>query len=82
MQNERRKGQEAIPAHLTDVLSDAQVATVRGLQKFGWRLLFVRRPLFQDPQPIMESPRHSEMGAIDLDGVLDTTSDLRIRLAA
>ena len=76
---EQRRAQATDPAALRTGLTPAQLKALETLEHFRWTLKFVRRPLFQDPVPVVvdrEGRRHAVLLA---DGTLDESPDFRIR---
>jgi hypothetical protein len=57
----------------------AQQATLGTLEGFGWRLAFVRRPLFRDPVPVAFDRSGGRFVVIEADGGIDETPALRVR---
>ena len=66
--NERRNRKKAIPGHLERVLNKFQMTTLLQLEALGWRLWFVRRPLFQTVMPVMCDPSGSITAVIEENG--------------
>jgi hypothetical protein len=76
---ERRKPQASDPAALRAGLTPAQLKALETLEHFSWTLKFVRRPMFQDPVPVVvdrEGKRHAVLLA---DGTLDESPAFHIR---
>ncbi|MBO9716210.1 MAG: hypothetical protein J7507_05235 [Pseudoxanthomonas sp.] len=67
------------PAQLEAGLTHAQLATVRTLQEFQWRLRFVRRPLFQAPVPVLFDRGEKRYVVIGEDGSIDENPSLKLR---
>ena len=65
---ERRGQQAAIPDQLEKLLSFEQSVTLTAKNQFGWTLAFVRRPLFQDIDVIIQNPERTEFMRIEEDG--------------
>ena len=56
-QNLNKRGtQEAVPQQLAQYLTEMQMQSLEQLEDFGWRLAFVRRPLFASPTVVLHSP--------------------------
>lgn len=66
-----RGTQAPIPSNLNYFLTDAQIASWRKLEIAGWRLLFVRRPLFEPATVAVQSPEQLQVASIEVDGTLD-----------
>lgn len=79
MDRERRKGQEPLPANLEDTLNDAQLVALPVLERFGWELRFVRRPLFQDAVPVVCNAEGTMVGVLEEDGRLNLQVDVQVR---
>lgn len=76
---ERRRQQHDDPAALRAGLTPAQLHALETLEQFRWTLKFVRRPMFQDPVPVVvdrDGKRHAVLRA---DGSLDESPGFRIR---
>lgn len=79
MQNDKRKGVDAIPENLRQVLTPEQVNTLNEIKPLGWKLKFVRRPLFQDPVPVVSNASNDQIGVLDPDGKINIDTDVRLR---
>jgi hypothetical protein len=79
MANDKRNGDQASIEELRKQLNAEQRMTLGELELLGWSLKFVRRPLFQDPVPVVVSDDDDEIGLLDPDGkiVIDKTRDYR-----
>jgi len=77
---DRRHGEAAVPLFLDAYLSEEQMNALHQAEKFGWHLVFIRRPLFQDPVPVMQSGDHPDHYALlQTDGGLDLSPVLTMR---
>jgi hypothetical protein len=76
---ERRRGTAAIPDDVDAMLTDLQRMTLRQIDSFGWRLQFVRRPLFQDVTVVVGHQDSGALAVLDVDGHLDKESGLTPR---
>ena len=76
---ERRRREPAVPANLDSLLSTDQLRSLHQIESFGWELAFVRRPLFQDPVPILHSKETGRYALLSQDGEIEYNSDLVIR---
>lgn len=68
MDKDKRKGDKPIPDDLESLLNAAQLKALRGLKAFGWSLQFVRRPMFQDPVPVVVNADGDTYGVLEKDG--------------
>jgi len=76
---ERRNGDKPIPDNLEDTLNDAQLMALPALERFGWELRFVRRPLFQEAVPVVCNAEGTMVGVLEEDGRLNLEVDVQIR---
>lgn len=79
MGEEKRKGVSPIPEDLKEVLNEAQLLMLSKMEGFGWRLEFVRRPLFQGIVPVLFHPDSKHSRVLEDDGTLNMQSDSKIR---
>lgn len=79
MQKDKRKGDQAIPENLRQVLTPAQAKTLEEIGKLGWQLKFVRRPLFQDPVPVVSNAKNDQIGVLDPDGKIEIDTSFELR---
>jgi hypothetical protein len=79
MGEEKRKGVSPIPENLKEVLNEAQLMMLNQMQGFGWRLEFVRRPLFQAIVPVPFHPDSKQSGVLEDDGAFNMEFDSKIR---
>ena len=78
--SERR--QESSPQRTVDLrrgLTPAQLSTIHTMESFHWALVFVRRPLFRDPIPVLFNRLQDRHVVVQGDGSIDETTALRIR---
>lgn len=75
-----RGTQEPIPINLEYFLSDGQLNTVHSLEADGWRLLFVRRPLFEPPTVVIEDSNSGQLAAVETDGSLNLEPPTLLRV--
>jgi hypothetical protein len=76
---ERRGHKLAVPSNIASLLNDEQSLALRKVENFGWELAFVRRPLFEDPVPVVVSPDRRQYAVIEADGGLNHAPDIRLR---
>ena len=79
MGDEKREGMNPVPENLKKILNEAQLRTLDKMEGFGWRLEFVRRPLFQGITPVLFHPDSKHYGVLEDDGTLNLQSDSEIR---
>ena len=79
MNKDKRKGGTPTIDEMRAQLNEAQHQALIELELLGWTLKFVRRPMFQDPVPVVMSKKSGQIGQLDPDGkiVIDISHDLR-----
>ncbi len=78
--SERRKAVPAPEAAAQRAgLTAAQLTTLEALEIFQWRLVFVRRPLFQAPIPVLFDRGETRHVVIEEDGTLNEQPTLQLR---
>jgi hypothetical protein len=77
--SERRKG-AALPANaLERQLNEAQLSTLRELERFGLSLAFVRRPIFQPAIGVVRDAAARSYVVIEADGSVNDKVRLDLR---
>ena len=80
MQARERRNKQAIDqAKLRAGLTPAQLRALDTLEHFQWTLKFVRRPMFQDPVPVVVDRSGTRHAVLLADGSLDESPGFRIR---
>jgi hypothetical protein len=64
---------------LREVLTPAQASTLDEIRMLGWKLKFVRRPLFLEPVPVISNATDDSIGILDPDGKICLDTDISIR---
>ncbi len=79
MNKDKRKGGTPTIDEMRAQLNEAQHQALTELELLGWTLKFVRKPMFQDPVPVVMSKKSGQIGQLDSDGkiVIDISHDLR-----
>ncbi|MEW8027466.1 MAG: hypothetical protein AB2792_17190 [Candidatus Thiodiazotropha sp.] len=76
---ENRKGDKPIPDNLNEVLNNLQLLALQKAEGFGWKLKFVRRPLFQEVVPVIINPSGNKIGVLESNGEINMHPDTKIR---
>ncbi|MEA2094876.1 MAG: hypothetical protein U9P11_09970 [Pseudomonadota bacterium] len=79
---EKRKDMAPVPDNFDELLNQHQMRTLRQFEMFGWQLHFVRRPLFQEPVPVILSPEGDKFATLESDGRINMTPDSALRKEA
>ena len=79
MGDDKRGLMPPIPDQLDQVLNEMQMLGLRQMENFGWHLLFVRRPLFQEPVPVLIDAAGKRYGLLEQDGHVRMDPDVAIR---
>ncbi len=76
---ERRTEGHVASRALRSDLNDSQLATLADLERFGWELKFVRRPIFQPSIPVVFDADHKTYAVLEADGTLNEHPNFDIR---
>ncbi|MFA6986287.1 MAG: hypothetical protein WC213_08775 [Arenimonas sp.] len=76
---DRRKAEKELSATLKRSLNEAQLATLQGLEHFGWELKFVRRKPFQPSVPVVFDGDRKKFAVLEEDGSLNENPGFEIR---
>lgn len=60
-------------------LNEAQRLTLAELERFGWEIQFVRRPLFQDPVPVLLDGDRKHYAVLTPEGEVEETPGFSVR---
>lgn len=77
--DERRIGEKAIPDNLKHILNETQLMMLGRMERFGWELKFIRRPLFMDVVPVLIHLDSQRIAVMENEGILNIESDIKIR---
>lgn len=69
-----------IPDNFESMLNAMQLMTLRNIEQRGWKLYFIRRDGLDVPVPAVRSIDDETIGVIEVDGRLNTTPNIRVRL--
>jgi len=76
---ERRGESNQLPGQLDEVLNEAQLFTLKRMERYGWILAFIRRPLFQETVTVLRHQDCHKFGVLNDDGTLDTQPGIELR---
>ena len=79
MLKERRRAEGKAFGMLKKELNEAQKLALAELEKFGWELKFIRRPMFQQPIPVVFDSDRRHCAVLNSDGTLDEKPGFEIR---
>jgi hypothetical protein len=79
MKMERRTGEVPASGDLKGLLNEAQLSTLGKMERLGWELRFVRRPMHQDTVSVLLHRQSNKVGILEYDGTLNTQPDIKIR---
>jgi hypothetical protein len=74
-----RQKENAVPTELSGLLTKDQLTSLANLEFFGWRLWFVRRPLFAIPKVMLQHEVSGIYALLEEDGNLNLEPDLPLR---
>lgn len=76
---ERRTTPPRAGRELRSDLNAAQLETLTDLERFGWQLKFVRRPIFQPSIPVVFDSDRKTYAVLEADGTLNEHPPFEIR---
>ena len=76
---ERRQAALRDAAALRAGLTPSQLKALDTLEQFRWTLRFVRRPMFQDPIPVVFDREGKRYAVLEADGTLNEAPGFKIR---
>ena len=76
---ERRKEPQRSTSEMRKDLNEAQRTTLNDLERFGWQLKFVRRPLFEPSIPVVFDGDRKTFAVLEADGTLNEQPGFDIR---
>jgi hypothetical protein len=76
---DNRIGDKPIPDNLNEVLNNLQLLALQKAEEFGWKLKFVRRPLFQEVVPVITDPSGGKFGILETNGDINLHPQTKIR---
>lgn len=77
--SERRKVEKRPTQALKRELNEDQRLALADLERFGWELKFIRRPMFQQPVPVVFDSSRKHFAVLNTDGTLDENPGFDIR---
>lgn len=79
MNNDKRNKQKPVPGNIDAFLTEEQKMALNKIEGYGWRLEFIRRPLFQEPTVVVFGPDNGQIGVLQKDGTIERNPDLALR---
>jgi hypothetical protein len=76
---ERRKHGAKPSIALKKELNQDQLLALAELEKYGWELKFIRKPMFQQPIPVVFDSDRKHYAVLKADGTLDQNPGFDIR---
>ncbi len=76
---EKRKGTKPVPDEPLEYLNEAQRFTYHRMKASGWRIKFIRRPMYQNPVCVMTDPDDTTLAVIERNGFLNRRPDIPLR---
>jgi hypothetical protein len=79
MTRDRREHKKLTRDAVKEILNQKQLSTLIECQYLGWKLKFIRRPLFLEPIPVIYNARFDQIGIMDPDGHINIDVEFEIR---
>jgi hypothetical protein len=74
-----RGTQPPLPNNLFYYLNNVQQQALKSLEAFGWRLAFIRRPLFMTPLVVVSNRDDTQLAVLEEDGSVNISSQIQWR---
>jgi hypothetical protein len=79
MHTERRRDERQAQDDLKRMLNKHQSATLREMEKSGWKILFIRNHLFQPVTTVLGRAEDGAVVVLEEDGSINEKHDLAMR---
>ena len=79
MAKERRTDLKLTQDDVYQFLNSKQLTALRESAIFGWKIRFIRRPLFLEPVIVLYNARYDIVGILNLEGQIDMESEVDVR---
>ncbi|HDZ79371.1 MAG TPA: hypothetical protein ENH39_08745 [Gammaproteobacteria bacterium] len=80
MEYEHKRGEvDPVPDNLMKFLNEDQIIAYHGVERFGWYIKFIRRPLFQRSICVLSNPEGSRLAVLEEDGSIDEDPGIQFR---
>ena len=79
MDDEKRTGIKPVPDDVISFMNEEQLIAYHSLERFGWYIKFIRRPMFQRPVCVMSNPDGTVNAVLEDDGTINESPDIIIR---
>ena len=79
MDQDKRKGEKPVPDNAEELLNQLQILALRQMEGYGWRQQFIRRPLFQEPVPVVADADGQKTGILEDDGRINLEPGIEMR---
>lgn len=80
MENQHKRGEIApVPDNLVKYLNEDQLMAYHSVERFGWYIKFIRRPLFQRPMCVLSNPEGSKLALLETDGSINEDAEILLR---
>ncbi len=68
-----------VPDDLMSFLNREQLLSFHNVERFGWFIKFIRRPLFQRPMCVLSNPDGSVLAVLENDGKVNQEAEIHLR---
>jgi hypothetical protein len=79
MDDEKRTGIQPVPDDVISFMNEEQLLAYHSLERFGWYIKFIRRPMFQRPVCVLSNPDGTVNAVLEDDGTINESPDIIIR---
>jgi len=80
MEQKYKRGEiDPVPDNLTRFLNEDQLMSYHSVERFGWYIKFIRRPLFQRSLCVLAGPDENKLAVLELDGTVNEDAEIELR---
>lgn len=80
MEYEHKRGEvDPVPDNLMKFLNEDQIIAYHGVERFGWYIKFIRRPLFQRSICVLSNPEGTTLAVLEEDGSINENPEIQLR---
>ncbi len=80
MEYEHTRGEvDPVPTNIMKFLNEDQLMAYHSVERFGWSIKFIRRPLFQRPVCVLSNPEGTKLAVLETDGNINENAEIQLR---
>jgi len=79
MNKDKRERMVPVPNNYRTYMNEAQQDQLRTIEGFGWKIFFIRRPMFNESLVVVTNQEGSSIGVLEEDGRLNLEPNIDVR---